>query len=208
MEIVEITEEEYKIKDISYTIKNDDCIIRWKWPNQVDYVSVVKKLVGQEVDPREAGKLYTKEEYKAQNGYKEKIEHIGKFDYTIYPYLPGYYERTLGKQLDEENKIIIITGKINTYYSVLEKPKWFSNKKLIKITIQAEHSIPKEMFCYVKKKGSYPASKEDGIMFQFIEDIKPGQNKFAEIEVDKDEFIKIFLADGKKFGDIHSLIKI
>lgn len=207
MEIVEITEEEYKIKDISYSIKDDYCTIRWKWPNQVDYVSVVKTSVGQKADPIESGKLYTKEEYKAQNGYTEKIEHIGKFEYTIYPYLTGYYERTLGKQLTKENRIIIITGKINTYYSILEKPRWFSNKKIVKISIQAEQSLSKEMFCYVKKKGSYPIDKEDGMMFQFIEDIKPGQNKFAEIEVDKDEYVKLFLADGKRFGDIHSLIK-
>lgn len=206
-DIIEIVEEEYKIKDISYSIQNDNCTIRWKWPTKIDYISVVKTPEGQEVNPAE-GKLYTKEEYKAHNGYVEKIEHIGKFKYSIFPYIPDYKQMTLGRQEDGENTIIIITGRITTYYSILEKPKWFSNKKTIRITIQAEQHINKEMFCYVKKKGSYPGDKDDGMLFQFIEDIKPGQNQFAEIEVDKDEYVKLFLADGKKYGDIHSLIKI
>lgn len=199
MDIVQIIEGEDRIKDVSYSIENEHCIIRWKWPNHIDYVLIAKKdedpEADIEVDPVESGKLYTKEEYKSQNGYVEKIEKIGKFEYMISPYILEHGERIIGKQLDGENRIIVITGKINTYYSVSEKPKWFSNKKIIQITVRAEQPIDKDLYCYVKKKGSYPSDKNDGIMFQFIHDFKPGKNKFSEIELDKDEFIKLFLTD-------------
>ena len=207
MEIIPIIDEEDKILDVSYSIKDDYCIIRWKWPNHIDYVSVLKKAEGQVLDPIKNGKLYTKEEYKSHNGYLEKIEEIGKFEYTIYPYMIDYGERTIGEQEGGENRIVLITGKVNTYYSISEKSRWFSNKKNVQISIRAEQHLSKDLFCYVKKKGSYPLDKEDGIMFQFIHDFKPGKNKFAEIEVDKDEFIKLFLTDREKFGEIHSLIR-
>ena len=204
---MEITEDEHKIKDISYSIQGDHCTIRWKWPSGIDYVSIVKQGGNQELDPQKDGKLYTREEYKAHNGYIEKIEQIGKFSYTIYPYLSDYGQMTIGYQEDRENSIDIITGKINTYYSIREKKRWFSSKKLVQIIVRAEQHISKDFLCYVKKKGSYPTDKEDGIMFQFIHDFKPGKNEFAEIEIDQDEHIKLFLTDGKKHGEIHSLIK-
>lgn len=207
MQIREIMDEKEQIKEISYSLQEDACVIRWKWPQNLDSIWIVKTKEKELPIHIDQGKLYTKEEYKAQNGYREKVEEIGKFIYTVYPCYHNHGEIIVGNQENKGNQITVITGKIHIYYSLKEKAKWFSNKKSIQIQIHADQGIPKEMICYVKKKGAYPVEKNDGIVFPFVQDLHIGVNVFPEIEFEKDEYVKLFLTDGKQFGDIYHLFR-
>lgn len=63
-----------------------------------------------------------------------------------------------------------------------------------------------DVLCYVKKRGGHPAGKEDGILFPFVQDFAPGRNVLPPIEIGKDDFVRIFFTDGKKYGLYYELV--
>lgn len=56
------------------------------------------------------------------------------------------------------------------------------------MTISAEVPVPKDVLCYVKKRGGHPASKEDGILFPFVQDFPAGRSVLPPIEIGKEDF--------------------
>ncbi|MNI95240.1 hypothetical protein D3C73_1534800 [compost metagenome] len=74
------------------------------------------------------------------------------------------------------------------------------------MTITAEAPVPKDVLCYVKKRGGHPASKEDGVLFPFVQDFAAGRNALPPIEIAKDDFVRIFFTDGRSYGQYYELV--
>ncbi|VTR22976.1 Uncharacterised protein [Actinobacillus pleuropneumoniae] len=110
-------------------------------------------------------RLYTRDEYKANNGYRDRLDGIGQVTYTVYALSSEDGEMALIRQEDEANRIRFSTGKAKLVYSIREKSRWLQPYKTIEIQVTAEVPVPKEALCYVKKQGAYPVNKEDGILY-------------------------------------------
>ena len=70
-----------------------------------------------------------------------------------------------------------------------------------------EVPLPKHYLYYVKKKGNIPLGLEDGIQFQFISDFEVGENVLPEIEVEKDEYVRIYLTDEIPYKEAYRIMK-
>lgn len=197
------------ITEVVSRVEDRFCTLRWRWPDGVQAVCIHKasaEAPEDEEHPPSGMKLYTREEYKANNGYRDRLDEIGLVAYTIYARLSENGETLLVRQRDGANKTLVSAGKARIYYSVQYKKGLFSKLKTVHMTITAEVPVPKEVLCYVKKRDGHPASREDGALFPFVQDFAPGRNQLPPIEVGKDDFIRIFFTDGRKYGLYYELV--
>jgi hypothetical protein len=74
------------------------------------------------------------------------------------------------------------------------------------MSIMTETALDKELLVYVKKIGSVPISIDDGTMYPFVRDFPAGKTEQPEIEIGKDEYIRIFFSNGRKSAEIYELI--
>nr|WP_207714658.1 hypothetical protein [Clostridium tetanomorphum] len=190
----------------------DKFTIRWKWPKDIDIVYILKTddIEGFSIEYLEDKylKLYTKEEYNEFNGYVETIKEIKQYKFFIFSAKEIEDDISLFKQQNGENEIIVSTGVPNIYYYVNEVKSiksFFSKEKTVQIIINSDVDLKKDVLCYVKKKGSYPINKNDGIQFDFICEIYSGENIMPEIIISKDEYIKVFIKDIDKYGSAYNL---
>jgi hypothetical protein len=198
------------ILDPSVRKLDNGIILSWQWPRNIEFVYVVKAVEGQELSFGEGSslpmKLYTREEYKSNAGYKDYIHSIGKIVYKIYPAVREDGTMYILDQENEKNEITIKADKAKIFYSIQYKKGLFSKQKTVRMTIRTEISVPKETLCFVKKKGSNPSSMDDGSIYPFNQDFEPGQNALPEIQVNKDDYIRLFFTNGQKYGDLYELI--
>ncbi|QUL55829.1 beta-mannanase [Paenibacillus tritici] len=197
------------ITEIVSRVEDRFCTLRWRWPDGVQAVCIHKASAEAPDDPEHPPsgmKLYTLEEYKANNGYRDRLDEIGLVAYTIYVRLSGNGETLLVRQRDGGNRTTVSAGKARIYYSIQHKKGLFSKLKTVQMTITAEVPVPKEVLCYVKKRDAHPSSKDDGALFPFVQDFAPGRNQLPPIEVGKDDFIRIFFTDGRKYGVYYELV--
>jgi hypothetical protein len=212
MRIVEFLDNNNEIYDVNYELDKDKFTIRWKWPKDIDIVYILKtnSLDDFQMDNINESnvKLYTREEYKEFNGYCETIKEISQYRYSIFPAVEDEEDILLLKQENGKNEIIISTGKPEISYQIKEIKSFktfFSKEKTLQIVINSEATLKKDVLCYVKKQGSYPVNKDDGICFDFINNISIGRSIMPEITVDKNEYIKVFIKDINKYGNAYSL---
>ncbi len=200
-----------QIKDLEFTTDGHIFTLTWMWPYGVDSVYIFGTGENEDIQinmpQKYNGKLYTRDEYVEFNGFHGRITSIGRYKYSIFPYIKENGQMVLVNQNGVDNCITVSTGKIHIEYLVKERGKLFSNKKLVTIIIKPESFVPKDVLCYVKKVGSMPACKEDGLVFPFIEDFNSGVNTMPDIEIYKNEYIKVFLTDGEKYGDTYELFR-
>lgn len=78
---------------------------------------------------------------------------------------------------------------------------------MVQMQVFCEVDLPREALCYVKKKGSIPVNNEDGMQFQFISDFVAGDNILPEIEVAKDEYVRIYLSDEVEHKEVYGIYK-
>ena len=198
------------INDPSVRILDNVIILSWQWPKDIEFVYIVKAIEGQELSFGEESslpmKFYTREEYKSHAGYKDYIHSIGKIVYKIYPALRENGNMIILNQDNQKNEITIKAQKAKIYYSIHYKKGWFNQQKQVKININSEIFVPRETLCYVKKKGSNPTSCDDGSIYPFANDFEPGRTYLPEIQVNKDDYIRIFFTNGKQYGDLYELI--
>lgn len=212
MDIVEFRDEANAISDLEYILDNGKFAIRWKWPKDIDIVYILKwnnlDDFSMENIPKGDLKLYTKEEYKEFNGYTETIKEIKQYKFFIFPACESEDDILLLKQQDGKNEIIVSTGIPNIYYSIKEIKgikSFFSKEKTVQIIIYSDVELKNDVLCYVKKRNSYPLNKNDGVLFDFVDNIYPGENEMPEIIINKDEYIKVFIKDIEKYGGIYNL---
>jgi len=212
MRIVELSDNNNEIHDVNYKLDKDKFTIRWKWPKDIDIVYILKtnSLDDFSMDSINESnvKLYTKEEYKEFNGYCETIKEIRQYRYCIFPAVEDKEDILLLKQENGKNEILVSTGKPKISYQIKEIKSFksfFSKEKTLQIVIDSEAILKKDVLCYVKKQGSYPVNKGDGVCFDFINDIPAGRSIMPEITVGKNEYIKVFIKDINKYGNAYSL---
>lgn len=200
------------ITDVTSQVDDRFCTLRWRWPDGVQAV-YIHKATSEEVssletkdNPPSGMKLYTREEYKSNNGYRDRLEEIGLITYTIMVRLSENGETLLVRQHDGANTMVVSAGKARIYYSIQQKKGLFGKQKTVHMAITAEVSVARDVLCYVKKKGGHPAGKEDGILFPFVQDFAPGRNVLPPIEIGKDDFVRIFFTDGPKYGQFYELV--
>lgn len=215
MKIDDFIDNKYEITDLSYTLDKKKLNIRWKWPQNVDVVYILKNSILDRFSLDNINisqvKLYTIDEYKEFGGYIETIKDINQYKYFIFPAVEKENEIILLKQNNGKNEIIVSTGMPKVCYEIRQVKSLksiFSKEKRLCITIYSETELNREVLCYVKKYGDYPANKEDGICFDFADDICPGTNVMPEISVDKNEYVKVFIKDIDKYGKIYKLEKL
>lgn len=197
------------IAGLSGSIAEDRCTLRWHWPATVQAVYIHKADADRSAaEPVSAAglKLYTKDEYKANHGYHDRIEGIGQVVYTVYACVSADGEQLLVRQPDGSNRTIINTGKAKIRYSLRMKGGLFKKYKTVEIQVTTEVPLAKEVLCYVKKQGGYPASREDGTVYPFVVDFAAGRNSLPAIEIGKEDYIRLFLTDGQKYGHVYELI--
>ena len=199
------------IKDINYVIDKDICTLSWLWPKGINSVYICCTKENEQISiedvTKDNSKLYTRDEYMVFNGYHERISQIGRYTYSIYPLIREGGEILLINQDSNYNRVTVCTGRVKISYSIKEKNKLFNGKKIVKIIVYPETPLDKEVLCYVKKGGAYPCSTSDGMMFPFIQNFKAGENIMPEIEISKNEYIRVFLIDSRVYGEIYELIR-
>lgn len=210
MEWDEHKNEQQRITEMKQRVQENECIVTWKWPEGIQFVYIYSFLADAEIPPEKrqdrAMKLYTREEYKAKMGYRVQMETIGRFAVRVYASERLDGQMIVYKQEDEDNIVRFSSGKARIRYSIKYGRAFFKKQKPVRIELNSEVYISKDVLCYVKKEGSFPLNKDDGLSYPFIHDILPGRNVLPEIEINKNDQIKLFFTDGKKYGEIYELI--
>ncbi|MFD2446855.1 beta-mannanase [Bacillus sp. CGMCC 1.16607] len=201
---------EYEIKELQSTLRDSTICFNWYWPKEVDFVYIYKTSADdiRSLDELNEGdlKLYTKEEYKVKKGYEESLDGIGRFAIRVYPCMKQEGKLILLNQEDEKNLLLFSTGRAKIYYDIAYKKKLFQSRKNVKMTIMSEIPVPHDVLCYVKKNGAVPVSIDDGTLYPFIRDFTAGQTVLPEIELEKNEYIRIFFKNGKSAAHHYELI--
>ncbi|WP_322907377.1 beta-mannanase [Paenibacillus campi] len=223
--------DERVIRGLTAQAEEGWCILRWLWPRNAEAV-YIEKLSNEQrngaasallqpthaddsagVTPfsgslprQDALKLYTREEYKASNGYRERIDHFGKVAYRVHLVVEQNGEMMLVRQHDDSNRIELSAGKARIRYTIRQQAGWFSKRKTVRIEVHAEVPVERDVLCYVKKEGGYPASRDDGIIYPFAEPFQAGRTELPAIEIGKNEYVRLFFTDGRTYGQLYELI--
>ncbi|MBT2657243.1 hypothetical protein J7E81_18765 [Bacillus sp. ISL-18] len=201
-----------EIRDIKKTIIDTRVHVQWYWPNGIDFVYIQQTPADQGQSQKEFEphflKLYTREEYKANQGLFFNLETMGQIVIRIFPGKKVDGHLIVFRQNNDQNRININGSRAKVYFSITYKQKLFQTLRKVKMSITTEIPISKEQLVYVKKRGSVPLSLEDGTIYPFIRDIVPGKTILPEIEINKHEFIQIFLNKGNDAAQPFELIPV
>ncbi|WP_342553147.1 beta-mannanase [Paenibacillus sp. FSL R7-0652] len=215
-----------RIRKLTLAVDEGRCTLRWLWPDQLEAVYVERlelsrmntDHIGEEhrnaghSEEREEGrapsklKLYTREEYKANNGYTDRITGFGAIQYNVYACQMSEEGPVLIRQQDKDNQGIASAGRADIRFAIRYKSGFFQKRKTVLITVTAEVPVPKEALCYVRKQGSVPLNKDDGTVYPFVSDFMPGKNEMPPVEVAKDDYVRLFFTDGRQYGAAYRLI--
>ena len=199
----------YRITKIASQLQDGEVILTWHWPKDIDYVYVYSFAEGEELLPEQLTvkqlKLFTREEYKIKSGYREKVDYIGVQGYRIFPCLRQGGLMPL-MQTDDHNVIRVNGGRAKIRWSVKYGGKLFSRYRSARIQLFCEIPVPQDTLCYVIKEGGSPASKEDGIAYPFMSDFPVGRTVLPEIEIAKNDAIRVFLAHSERDRGLFELI--
>lgn len=198
-----------KISDIKAQVKDGQVVLNFKWPNELENLYIYKQSVISEdvLDWEKPYRKYTKSEYRSFGGFIDQNVGSAMSKYILCPYIQDGFETYLVHYKDHCNEVEVISQRIEIRYEIKEKKKLFSSRKLVSMQVFCELAVPKEYLCYVKKKGNIPVGVDDGMQFQFISDFLPGDNIMPEIEVDKDEYVRIYLTDEVPYKEAYRIIK-
>lgn len=196
------------VNDVSVRNIDHINILTWQWPRNIQYVYIAK-VIEKEADIERSErplKLYTREEYKANAGYKDSMSSIGKIVYKVYPAIRKEGQMIILDQQNQLNEVSAKTQKGRIFYSITYKNNWFSQQKTVRIKVRTEISLPKETLSYVKKTGSSPLNIEDGSVYSFVHDFNQGLTLLPDIQINKQDYIGLFFTNGKKDGEHYELI--
>jgi hypothetical protein len=205
-----ITFPSQEITELRSTIRDSELQLTWFWPKEIDFVYIYKASVDNlreisELEERDL-MLYTREEYKANQGYLARLDTIGRYAYRILPCQRKDGSLLIFRQENAENLIYISGGKAKIHFSISYKNKLFQRQKRVKMSIMTELPLDKELLCFVKKRDAVPISPSDGTWYPFVQDFPSGKTLLPEIEIDKNDYIRIFFGDGRKSAESYQLI--
>ncbi|WP_052339669.1 hypothetical protein [Gorillibacterium massiliense] len=202
------------ISGVDCRTQDGSSILTWDWPGSLRYVFLYGYApgtggVGAQRLPESGAagmKLYTREEYKANGGFRERIDRIGFYRYIIFPCVRQEGELLVYRQTDGENEVAFSLGKAVIRCSIEYSGGWLGRRRTARMTVSTEVPVPKETLCYVKKAGSLPLSIDDGVRYPLLFDLSPGRNRLPDIEIGRDDCVKLFFTDGKAYGGTFDLI--
>jgi len=199
-----------RVTEMKQRQQDNECILTWRWPEGIQFVYIYGFGADAEIPPEQRDirsmKLFTRDEYKSNMGYRTRLDTIGRVAFRVYACERIDGRMAIFKQQDEDNVIRFSNGKARIRYSIKYGRALFRKRKPVRIVLVSEVYVSREALCYVKKEGSFPLNKEDGTAYPFIRDVHPGRNELPEIEINKNDQIKLFFTDGKKYGEIYELI--
>ncbi|WP_019535145.1 hypothetical protein [Paenibacillus ginsengihumi] len=208
--IWEEPDESRRITNASCRLQDGICTVTWQWSRDMEFVYVYLFGESGELPPEQLShvelKLVTREEYKALQGYTVRMERIGPYGFRIFPCVYRDGRITPVRQLDEDNVVRFSGGRAQIHYSVQYASRWFSPYRTARIRVFCEIPVPREALCYVKKQGSPPRSRDDGIVYPFVSDFAAGTTTLPGVDIGKDEHIRLFLSDGAKYGGLYELV--
>jgi hypothetical protein len=200
----------HEIRDMRKIIKDSEIHLSWFWSNEIDFVYIYKGHTDHLKPLSELNEsdltFYTREEYKANQGYKGRVDGVGRYFYRILPCQKRDGKLIVFNQENDKNVIYLTGTKAKIYFTINTQNRFLKPKKIVKMSITTEIPLDKELLVYVKKRGGVPVSIEDGTKFPFIRDFVSGKNEQPEIEIDKDEHVRIFFSNGKQSAEIYELI--
>ncbi|WP_311082952.1 beta-mannanase [Paenibacillus polymyxa] len=203
------------ISELSHKIDDNRVVLRWQWPEGAAVVYIAKHSAdaggngqneGEALPPFSSLKLFTREEYKAAGSYRDRIEGIGRVRYTVYPAVREGGDTYVIRQQDGANQLELSTGRAKIRYAIHHKKSWFRSRKTVQIQVTAEVPVPQEALCYVKKRGGYPADRDDGTLYPFTAPFAAGRNVLPAVVVGGDEYVRLFFTDGQKYGTVYELV--
>ncbi|MDQ1144299.1 hypothetical protein QE429_001126 [Bacillus sp. SORGH_AS 510] len=205
-----VTSPGHEIKDIQKTVRDSEVHLSWFWSKEIDFVYIYKVSADlirpiDELDESDL-KLYTREEYKINQGYVGRIDSIGRYAFRILPCQKRDGKLIVFRQENDRNLIYISGVRARIHFSITYKNKLFQPKKRVKMCIMTELPLDKELLVYVKKSGGVPVSVEDGTVYPFVRDFPSGKTLPPEIEINKDEYVRIFFSNGKNSAEMYELI--
>lgn len=161
MRFMEASPHTARVSGLSCQQEDDRFTLRWHWPSEIDAVYIGRSAVD---GGPEGGslRLYTKAEYKANNGYPGRMEGIGRYIYTVYAYQEDEEGPLLISQADRENELAVSSGKARIQYEIQQKSGWFRSSKTIQIQVMTEVPIGKDVLCYVKSRAAILRVKRTG----------------------------------------------
>jgi hypothetical protein len=186
--------------------------LSWFWSNEIDFVYIYQTAADHvkpitELNEQDL-KLYTREEYKVHQGFVFTLETIGPITVRIFPGKIVDGKQIVYKQENSQNLFLINGQRASVYVSITYKTKLFHARKKVNMSIMTDLPIDKELLIYVKKSGGVPRSPSDGTVYPFIRDFPAGKTVLPEIEIEKHEFIQLFLSTGKQAAQHYELIPI
>lgn len=198
-----------RVADIKVHLEERKVTLSFKWPNELENLYIYKKslLKEEEINWDKPYRKYTKSEYARFGGFVDQSLESAISLYILCPYIQDSFESYIVRYEDHCNEVEVIAKKIEVRYQINEKKKLFSNRKVVQMSIFCETELPKSYLCYVKKRGSIPIGIEDGTCFRFISDFEAGDNVLSEIEVDKDEYVRIYLTEDVPFKEGYRVVK-
>ena len=198
-----------KISDIKVHLEEGQVTLSFKWPNELESLYIYKKslLKEEEINWDKPYRKYTKSEYARFGGFVDQNVESAMSLYILCPYIQDSFESYLVRYEAHCNEVEVIAKKIEVRYQINEKKKLFSHRKVVQMNIFCEIELPRDYLCYVKKKGNIPINLEDGMAFKFISDFCAGDNVLPEIEVDKDEYVRIYLSDEVPYKEVYKVVK-
>ena len=210
MNFAALSSPHHEIKDIKKTVRDTEVHLTWFWSKEIDFVYIYKAPAEHvkplsDLDEHDL-KLYTREEYKANQGYLGRINTIGRTAYRILPCQKRDGKLIVFNQENDDNLIYISGSKAMIYFSITYKNKLFQARKKVRMSIMTELPLEKELLVYVKKSGGVPVSIDDGTVYPFVREIPAGKTVPPEIEIDRNEFVRIFFSDGGESAHNYELI--
>ncbi len=191
-------------------VRNSEVHLTWFWSKEIDFVYIYKTTADSvkplsEIENGEL-KFYTREEYKVNQGYVSRLDTFGRFTYQIFPCQKRDGKLIVFKQENENNLITINGPRAKIYCSIAYKQKLFQSRKKVKILIITELPLDKELLVYVKKSGGVPVSIDDGTVYPFVRDFPAGRTVPPEIEIDKNDYLGIFISKGMQAAQKYELL--
>ncbi|MEK8129921.1 hypothetical protein WMW72_18625 [Paenibacillus filicis] len=194
-----------RITKAASRLADGECLVTWHWPGDIQYVYIHSFGAGGEeaaATPDELRmKLYTREEYKVRGGYRLPADFIGVRYFRIYPCRMEQGQLTAFRQLDADNLARVSGGRAKIRYSIQYGFGWFGKHRPVQISLYCEIPVPKEALCYVKKQGGVPLHPDDGTRYPLLRDLQAGRSELPEIQIGRAEQVRLFLTDGRVYGD-------
>ncbi|WP_284638460.1 hypothetical protein [Paenibacillus silviterrae] len=199
-----------RITKAACRLSEGECVLTWHWPSDIQYVKICSFAAGDELaleqENESRWKVYTREEYKARGGYRVPADFLGVRVFRIYPCVMKEGQLKAHRQSDSEHVARFNGGRAKLRYSIRYGWGWFGKHRSAKLRLTCEIPVPKEALCYVKKSGGVPLHPGDGTRYPLHRDLSAGVTELPEIQIGREDRIRIFLTDGKLYGDLYEIV--